>query len=87
MKKYLLSLSPLLLGGCTPFYGMNWNPFDFSTLAQYANLAQLIIGAILGAGIIIALILIYKFLRDHWKGILIGCAALTAISLFLLAIK
>jgi len=55
-------------------------------LAKYLNHSAFIAGVIAGLGLAAAGYFIGKFIETHWKTVLLICAVITALSLFIIAI-
>lgn len=55
-------------------------------LAKYLNHSAFIAGVVCGLGLAAAVYFVGKFIEQHWKTVLLICAVLIAVSMFLIAI-
>lgn len=55
-------------------------------LAKYLNHSAFIAGVVCGLGLAAAVYFIGRYIEQHWKTVLLVCAILIAISMFIMAI-
>jgi len=88
MKKFITVVSGLVTG-CTPFYAEAWNPLNgvMTEITKAIGGASFIAGAIMGAGFLLAIWFIARWIKQHFKLALLLCAVAAAIGLLLIGIK
>jgi len=58
----------------------------FKDLSHYLNWGFLAAGLLLGAGLVILVQIVARFIAHHWKAILITCAVICTIALVIMAL-